>query len=439
MRRMTAVLGMVLVTSAFTANAQQKLTLSVDEAIRLGLANSKVLHASQMKVQMAEARSSEVNAARLPSLKANAGYTRLSDVVPFSISLPGSSSAFTISPSIQNNYAVRATLIQPLFTGFRLDASSRAADATAEAVHQEYGKDKSDLVYNITSAYWSLYKALEVKKVLDENVEQVQAHLADAQNLMDQGLATSNDVLKIQVQLSNTKLAQIDAKNAVWMARVSFNNQMGIPLTTDVDLATTIWHNPTQFESLEVLVERAAGNRPDVKAMLSRVEASDAAVTVAQSGWWPQISLQANYLNARPNSRIFPARDQFSDTWDVSVNVSLDLWNWGTTADQTAQAKAQYQQAVDVLGSMKDGVTLDVTQNYLSLQQAKEKIDVAKQGVTQAEENYRITNDKYKEGLSLTADLLDADVALTQAKTNFTQALVDYELAEARLHRAIGE
>jgi outer membrane protein len=439
MRLTLAVIGTVLGATLLTANAQQKMALSVEDAVRLGLANSKILHASQMKVQIADARSSEVSAARLPSLRANAGYTRLSDVVPFSISLPGSPTAFTISPSIQNNYAVRATLTQPLFTGFRLDASMRAADASAEATHQEYGKDRSDLVYNITSAYWSLYKAIEVKKVLDENVEQVQAHLVDAQNLLDQGLATDNDVLKIQVQLSNTKLAQIDAKNAVWMARVAFNNQMGIPLTTDVELATTIWHNPTQFEGLEQLVLRAADNRPDIKAMYARVEASDAAVTVAQSGWWPQISLQANYLNARPNSRIFPARDQFADTWDVSVNVSLDLWNWGTTADQTAQAKAQYQQTVDVLGSMKDGITLEVTQNYLSLQQAREKIEVAKQGVTQAEENYRITNDKYKEGLSLTTDLLDADVALMQAKTNSTQALVDYELAEARLQKSIGE
>ena len=439
MRCTSAVISALLGITMITANAQQRMALSVDEAVRLGLTNSKVLHASQMRVQMADARASEVNAARLPSLKANAGYARLSDVVPFSISLPGSPTVFTISPSIQNNYSLRATLTQPLFTGFRLDASARVADASAEATQHEYSKDKSELVYGVKSAYWTLYKAIEVKKVLDDNVEQVQAHLVDAKNLLDQGLASANDVLKIEVQLSNAKLAQIDAKNAVWIARVNLNNQMGIPLSTDVELATPIWHTPTPFDGLDLLVQRATDNRPDLKAMNALVEASDAAVTVAQSGWWPQISLQANYLNARPNARIFPAKDQFADTWDVAVNVSLDLWNWGTTADQTAQAKAQYLQSVDALGSMKDGITLQVTQDYLTLQQARDKIEVAKQGVSQAEENYRITNDKYKEGLSLTSELLDADVALTQAKTNYTQALVDYELAEGRLQKSIGE
>jgi outer membrane protein len=422
-----------------TASSQQKMALTINDAIRLGLDNSKILHASQMRVQVADARASEVSAARLPSLRANAGYTRLSDVAPFAIALPGSSTAITVSPNIENNYSLRATLTQPLFTGFRLDAGVRAADANAQASEHEYSRDRSELVYNVKSAYWTLYKAMEVKKVIDENVEQVQAHLVDAQNLSDQGLATANDVLKIQVQLSTVKLAQIDAKNMVWIARVNLNNQMGIPLTTNVELSTTIWHNPVEFGSLDQLVAQAVESRPDLKAMQARVEASDAAVTAAQSGWWPQISLQANYMNARPNTRIFPSKDQFTDTWDVGLNISLDLWNWGTTAHQTAEAKAQYQQTLDGFGSMKDGAELEVTQNYLTLQQAKEKIAVAKQGVEQAEENYRVTNDKYKEGLSLTTDLLDADVALAQAKTSYTQALVDYELAEARLERSIGQ
>jgi outer membrane protein len=433
------IFALAIVFAIASTNAQQKTRLSIDDAIRIGLENSKTLHASQMSVAMADARASEVNAARLPSLKANAAYTRLSDVVPFAISLPGSTTNFTVSPSIPNNYSVRASLVQPLFTGFRLDGASRAADATAEATQQQFAKDRLDLIFDLTNAYWSLYKALEVKKVLDNNVAQVQAHVADAKNLMEQGLATANDVLKIEVQLSNAKLAQIDAKNAVWLARVNLNNQMGIRLTTEVELTTTIFHTPDHFDDIEALINRANTSRPDIKGMTSRVEASDAAVTVAQSGWWPQINLQASYLSARPNARIFPSRDQFMDTWDVGLNVSLDLWNWGTTAHQTAQAKAQYLQSLDVLGSMKDYIALEVTQNYLALQQAKEKIDVARQSVGQAEENYRITNDKFKEGLTLTTDLLDADVALTQAKTNYTQALVDYEVAEARLKKSIGE
>jgi outer membrane protein TolC len=88
---------------------------------------------------------------------------------------------------------------------------------------------------------------------------------------------------------------------------------------------------------------------------------------------------------------------------------------------------------------MQDGITLEITQNFLNLNQAKERTAVAKQGVKQAEENHRVTNNRFKEGLAQNSDLLDAEVALLQARTNYTQAVVDFELAEARLQKAIGE
>ncbi|MGH9426214.1 MAG: TolC family protein, partial [Terriglobia bacterium] len=82
---------------------------------------------------------------------------------------------------------------------------------------------------------------------------------------------------------------------------------------------------------------------------------------------------------------------------------------------------------------------LDVTRNYLNLGRARERITVAEQGVKQAEEHYRVTSARFKQGLGLNSDLLDAEVALLQAKTNYAQALVDFGLAQASLERAIGE
>jgi outer membrane protein TolC len=129
----------------------------------------------------------------------------------------------------------------------------------------------------------------------------------------------------------------------------------------------------------------------------------------------------------------------FKDSWDISVSASFDIWNWGTTIHQTQQAQAQYEQARDGLDLLKDGITLEVTQSYLNLKQASEKISVAKQAVEQAEENYRVTHDKFKLGLASNSDLIDAEVAQLQAKTNYTQTLVDFELAQAKLVKSLGK
>ncbi len=416
--------------------------LTLDDAVSLGVDNSKTLNVSSMNVQYADAKASEINASRLPSLKFNGYYTRLSDVDPFvvHVPIPGlATNDFVLAPTILNNYSFQASINAPLFTGFKLENSVKAAGLTAEAAQADFSKNRLDVVYAVKNAYWGLYKANEVKKVVDENVALMEAHLKDAQNLVDQGLLTTNDLLKIQVQLSTTRLMQIDANNAVRIAQVNLNSLLGLPLGITTEIATEIRHEPREFAGWDALVERALQDRSDLHAMELRVEAGEANVSAARGGWWPQISLFGDYLSARPNSRIQPLQDIYKDTWDVGLRVSFDVWNWGVAAHQTAQAQAQLAQTKDAEGALRDAIALEVTQNRLALQQEKERIAVAEQTVGQATENSRITGDKFKEGLALTTDVLDADLALLQAKTNYTQSLVDYELAEARLEKSLGE
>lgn len=424
------------------ALSQEKLTLSIDQCIQIGLEKSKSLHASMMNVQMADARASEVNTARLPSLKFSGAFTRLSNVHPFEVDLPFATPAgsrFTISPTILDNYTLRLTLQQPLFTGLRLKSNSEIADLSARASAHEYERDKRDLTYNIRSAYWNLFKALELEKLARENVDRLKLHLGDVQNFFSQGLVTNSDVLKVQVQYSNARLRVIEAADAVQLATLNLNSTIGLPLTTNVELSSRAEKGEAEAGDLQQLVQQALQKRPEVQAMDLRVKAGEAGMAMVRSGWFPQIYLTGNYQYARPNPRILPAQDKFADTWDVGVAVSLDIWNWGSTLHQTDQAQARLQQAQDMLGQVKDGITLEVTQAYLMLTQAKERIAVAEEGMRQAEENYRITNERFKQGLVLNSELLDAEVALLEAKTSYTNALVDHQLAQARLQKAVGE
>ena len=278
-----------------------------------------------------------------------------------------------------------------------------------------------------------------MKKVTDENVQQIEAHLKDAQNLLKVGMLTQNDVLKLQVQHSDAKYKQVDANNGVKLAMVALNNVMSISLNTEIEIATVAELNPKSFDDLSDLVMTAVENRPEVKAADYRVKASEAGVTAAKSGWYPQISIVADYYYSRPNQRILPTRDKFDGTWDAGINLSMNIWDWLTTSHQTQQAEATLAQSIDMMGSIKDNVTLEVTQNYLNVNQAKQKIEIAKLTVEQAEENMRVTSDKFRSGLALSSDAIDAEVALLAAKTNYTNSIVDYELAKARLEKSIGQ
>jgi outer membrane protein len=439
------VLGMLCLEVAV---AQQKLTLTIDQAIQTGLENSKALHTSHFKLQAADAKASETRTLGLPSVKFNGAYTRLSNVPPQAVTLPANSFGpgfppsnimMTLSPTILNNYSLRATLQQPLFTGGKISGAIDAAEEIAAASQQDLQRDRADVIYNITAAYWNLYRANEFKKFVDENVLQIQAHATDAENLLKQGLVTTNDLMKVQVQLSDALVRQIDADNNVKLSMYVFNNTLGLPLQTDIALGSAIRPADRTWDSVDQLVLHALQNRPEVVGMNARVRASEAGLTAAHGGWWPQIYLVGNYNYLNPNSRYFPISDTFKDTWDVSVSMTFDVWNWLQTDHQSTQAQAQLAQAREGLSMLRDGITLEVTQSFLAIQKAKEREAVSRRGVAQAQENYRIMNTKYAQGLVANSELLDAEVALLQARLNLAQSSVDYELAMAQLSKAVGQ
>jgi outer membrane protein len=430
------------------APAQQKLTLTIEQAIQTGLENSKALHTSRFKLLAADARASETNTLGLPSLKFNGLYTRLSTVPPEAVTLlansfgpgfPPADVGLTLSPTILNNYTLKAILQQPLFTGGKISGQIDAAGFIAKASEQDFQKDKADVIYDIKAAYWNLYRAIEFKKFVDENVTQMRTHSTDAESLLKQGLLTTNDVMKVQVELSDALVRQIDADNNVTVAMYILNNTLGLPLQTDLALESTIKISDRQWEGVDLLVRQAIEKRPEIKGMDARVQAGEAGLTSARGGWWPQIFMIGDYSYLRPNQRYFPVTDNFKETWDLSVSVSFDIWNWWQTGYQITQAQAQLAQAKEGLSMARDGVMLEVTQSYLGIQKAKERKTVSEQGVRQAEENYRIMSGKYKQGLVANSELLDAEVAMLQAKLTLTQSLVDYELDIAQLSRAIGD
>ncbi len=429
-----AVLILAVVVPMLVCAQAKKITL--DESIAFALENSKSLHSSVMRSAYAGSKSSEASAALYPSVKVQAGYTRLSDVPAFKIPIPGSPVEF---PVILNNYAAKATVSQPLFTGWKLQSAADIAEFNAHAVSGDLVRDKMDLVFAVTAAYWNLFRAYEIKRLSDESVSQFLRHVSDIENMMKQGIATTNDVLKVKVQLANANVLQSDAENNVRIATLTLNSVIGLPLETETGIASSLTPASQAYPEVSSLIANALAVRPDVQSTDARIRMAESGVTAARSGWLPQLLLTGSYYYSRPNQRIFPAVDAFKDTWDVGLSLQFDVWNNLTTVYQTDAARAQVEQAKDAMGMLKDGVALEVTQSYLSFEQAKKRIQLSQLGVEQGAENLRVNQEKFSHGYSVSSDLLDAEVADLQAKLQLTQALVDYELAKAKLDKAIGK
>jgi outer membrane protein len=427
------------------ADGLSQQALSLKEAIILAKTNNKALQRSSAAVLSEEAGAAEASSRLYPGLSFVAGYTRIEEGA-FRLSTTNQPQPLSVGSVVTDNYLFRIGLRQPLFTGFRLSGLSDAAELRYTASLQEHAMAEHNTVFSVTAAYWSLYQLRRTADLAGENVARLEAYRADTQKLMENGLATRNDLLRVEVRLSNARIAALQAGNDAQLAGIRLNTLIGNKAMEEVVLTTTPGDivvqaekdSLHQVESIEALVDIARERRPDLIAAGYRSDAAGQMVSATSGRWWPQIDLTANYQYNNPNSRYQPITPEFLGSWDVGVSLVVDLWNWGETRSQVEQAEAARRQAEIYRMQVMDEVVLEVSEAALNLKRSREKMAVAQLAAEQADENLRATSDKYRTGLATSTELLDAEVDLYTAQVQFSGAEVEYALACAGLVRSVG-
>ena len=156
---------------------------------------------------------------------------------------------------------------------------------------------------------------------------------------MYSGLATQNDVLKLELALSNAKLQQIDAQNNIELARISLNKAIGISITETTEIEITDIDTSGISLNLTALINEAKDKRAELKSTEYKISAARENIAATRSTYFPSISLIGDYYFSQPNSRYQPPLNQFIGSWDVGVNLNWSLWNWGNTSSQVIQAE----------------------------------------------------------------------------------------------------
>ena len=420
---------------AVSANAQ---VLTLDEAIKLGLDNSKQLKISSYKVEQAEIKYKQATDLTLPSLKASAGYTRLSDLEPPQIMFPGVDKPVALFPIYVNNYLAKVSLSETIFSGFRLRYAMESQKLLEEATKLDAVKDKDEVVFNIANAYISIYKLEQSIKIVDQNLVSLDQRINETKKMEQQGVVLHNDELRLELQKSNIQMTRIDLQNNLEIAEYNFNILLGRNEKSDVIIDTTIVTKQSALLPLERYLEEALKNRSDLQALSTRRKSLENNVKVARTGYYPQMAVAANYYDSRPNPRVIPPQDKFVSTWDAGVVLTWDLMNLYSNKHVLADTKIQLQQSEEVQNQLVDNIKMDVNQSYVACQQAAQKIELTQVSVQQAEENYRIVNSRYNSSLALTSDLVDANLVLLQAKVSQTLAHADALLSYYRLLKSTG-
>lgn len=418
--------------------AQNSQTLTINQAVQMGMSNSKVLRMDTLKLAQARIKQSQVNDAALPNVNVSAGYTRLSDITPLQFQFPGNPEPVTLYPNIPNQYILHASVGENIFTGWKLKYSIESYGYLTKASELDVAKDEGEVRFNIMAAYLSFVKLRLSQQIVDENIHVAQQRVDEVTSMRERGMATDNDVLKAQLYQSNLLLSKSDMENSVAVSQYNLCILLGLPETTMIQADTTGLFAAIALQTESSYEQLAISNRTELQAAGARNQASMSNVKVAQSVYYPTVGVFADYAYDRPNQRIFPPSDEFNATWDAGVRLTWNLTGLYAGKHNIADAKMQVMQSQLQTDMLTDNIRMEVFQNYSAVVTAQNKLTTLDLAVKQSEENNRQVKAKYDQQAALMSDVLDADASLLQSRVNLVLQRAEVQLAYNRLLKSTG-
>ena len=413
-------------------------TLTLQESIDMALKQSVMIHSAREGVTGAEASKKEAFTGFLPKLSTSYNYTRYNEA-PYSViyGFPFPASRTVITAGTQDNYTWALEARQPIFAGGGILANYEASKLGVDIAQMDERVTVLDIVQDVKVAYVNVVKAEKLLDVAQQSVKQLDAHRDTAQNFFDVGMIPRNDLLHAQVELANGQQLLVRSENGLELARSKLNTVLRRGIETPVKVEDILTYRPFE-KSLGECLQVALDNRPEIRGYSLKAEQAKKMVNQAKSEFFPNVNLVGNYSRFGDTPGVSGSAFKDQDGWYVMAVANWNFWEWGKTKNRVAASKSKENQITDALTNLNDQITLEVKNAYLLLREAEKQISVSKKAIEQAEENFRLTRERYREQVATSTDVLDAQTLLTRTKSDYTNALGDYHINHARLERAMG-
>ena len=443
MRRGTVIRMLCMGAAAFLlgiiprVEAEEGRVFTLQESIEEALKSNWNVKAREERIHEAEAVKDQARADFLPKFSTTYSYTRLdedrsSEPMNFgAITVPGS------PISLKDNYQWKFTVAQPVFTGFALLSRYELGKLGIDEAELELKLERLDLALHVKRAYFGVLEADRGVEVAEKAVQSLKSHVKVARSFYDVGMIPINDLLKAEVELANAEHDLVKAQNAARIARASFN----IALVRSIDASVTLEdirdYRPETGKFPEY-VNKALENRPEIDALEVRLERTEQSRRLAGSDYMPDISLQYDYIKEGDEFDLNGSPVHEGNRWQVMGVLTWTFFEWGKTRSAVREVDSVRLQLMQTRSALEDQIRLEIKQAYLDLEEAEKNIPTATKAVEQAEENLRVSRERYKAQVATSTEVLDAQTLLTRALTNYYSALYSHHLARARLERALG-
>jgi outer membrane protein len=411
--------------------------LSLAAAINAALENNYTIRQGRHDLEAAHGLVVQTRAVALPKFRASGEYFATDQTEDFP-EVPG---GIDINFDNDQRWSGTVRLIQSIYEGGRIKSALRAAKLTREQALLQFQAVLAQALLAVRTAYYDLLLARQQITVQEASVALLDKELADTRRRFDAGTVPQFNVLRAEVELANAQPRLIRARNSHRLAKNTLIHQLGYQIPTNVwenipiELADRLEPEPYDID-LAVALGQALGRRPELAALEKAERLRKEDIASAKAGGRPSVQLFGGY-----GSR----SSQFSDDlrrdvsgWHAGAQVNWDIFDGWLTKGRVQQARALHGRARTELEDTTRQIEFEVRTAHSTFIEAREVLESQRKVQEQAEEALRLANSRAEAGSGTQLDVLNAQTALTEARTTQIQAIRDYLVARARLLRAIG-
>lgn len=413
-----------LASSITEAAAPEAAAMDIDlkGAVTTAIQNNRDITIAELKRREAEADVSAAAARKNPSVSYSWQRNQYS-----------SDSKTALQTGTNHGYSQGINVSWPIWTFGNLEGKIDAARYQKNIADLNVYKTEADTKLAAVQAYYQYLEAIKLAEVQAQSVTDYASHLNNVQQQFDAGIVAKLDVLSSNVSLANAKQKSIAADNTRDVAEANLNNIMRVPMNTTLNPLDKNFPQPEFDLTMEQAILMAQKYRWELVEADYGVKAAEASLRSAKAGYLPTVSVGGAYSWKEAS---VTAVDK--DDWAVQGGLSWSLWDGGATQASVKKADAAVKTAQETLLQAREKIELEVRQDYLNVLSYKEQIRAAEASVAQAEEAYKIATVRYSSGVGINLDVLDAELALNTARTNYVTALYNYNIGLATLEHAMG-
>ena len=425
---------------------KQSSKLSLEECIKIGLANNPEISAVTKDIDVAAAQVDSARSGLFPKVNATGGYTHYSDSIRL-IQADKNSEPGVFAPNIGN---AEIGFTYQIFSGGRVINDMAAAEFVRQAAEKKLSFTREELVYNISVLYHNIIAQKYVVKSLQFSNNSLKEQVKRIKIMLDVQKAAKVDLLRTEVKLADVEQKLIQETNNLTVSLQALTTLMGVNNGDGLDTndAEAIYAQVSTDKN--EMLARAFAKRKDYLSAKFLLESQAKKVGSARSGFLPTVTVKGAYgtrwaddITDRPASS---SLEKYPNSNDESVNVGaigftvdIPLFEGGLTMAKVREETMKLAAAQDRLKKLELQMRLDVETAISLIESAHARVKSSRKAVEQAKESLRVEQMKYDLGKGLLVDTLDAQSALLQSEVNYYRAIADYNIGQAKLLFVTGE